>query len=171
MTCWRQDVSPAGLTWVWMHPAIEPAPFLVDAGDVPDFQTALCEISSSGYTETAVRERLNLTDITDLKWKALPIYRAERLAERDAQALAMELFMLQGAVPEGELKRLFSVPSQAVLLRTGILEIDSSGTARARNVPPQEAPEHPIPYIDRARHGLAFARWRAQASGCRCQRT
>jgi len=115
-----------------MNPAIEPAPFVVEAGDISEFRTAISEIAKSGYTETAVRDRLDLADITDLKWKALPIYRAERLAERDAQALAMELFLLQGAVPEGELRRLFSAPSQAVLLRTGTLEIDSSGLARAR---------------------------------------
>ncbi|HEV8041397.1 MAG TPA: methyltransferase [Bryobacteraceae bacterium] len=115
-----------------MNPSIEPARFLVDAGDVTDFRTAISEIASKGYTEMAVRERLGLADITDLKWKALPIYRAERLAERDAQALAMELFLLQGAVPAGELHRLFSKRGREVLLQTGILEIDAEGLARAR---------------------------------------
>jgi hypothetical protein len=115
-----------------MNPAIESAPFLIDDGDVPDFQIAVAEIARTRYTETAVRDRLGLADITDLKWKALPIYRAERLAERDAQALAMELFFLQGAVPASELDRFLSAPSQAVLLRTGILAIDASGLARAR---------------------------------------
>ena len=115
-----------------MNPAIESAPFLIDDGDVPDFRIAVAEIARTRYTETAVRDRLGLADITDLKWKALPIYRAERLAERDAQALAMELFLLQGAVPAGELDRFLSASSQALLLRTGILAIDPSGMARAR---------------------------------------
>ena len=117
---------------VAMNPAIEPASFLVDTTDVPDFRIAVAEIARTGYTETAVRDRLGLADITDLKWKALPIYREERLAERDAQALTMELFFLQGAVPAGELDRFLSASSQAVLLRTGILAIDASGLARAR---------------------------------------
>jgi SAM-dependent methyltransferase len=113
-------------------PAIEAAPFLIDTRDVPDFRVAIAEIAGKGYTETAVCARLGLGDITDLKWKALPIYRDENLAERDAQALALELFLLQGAVPAGQLDRLFSAASRAVLLRTGILEIDPSGMARAR---------------------------------------
>lgn len=115
-----------------MNPAIEPAPFLIDPADVPDFRVAISEISGTGYSETAVRDRLGLADITDLKWKALPIYRAERLAECDPLALAIEIFLLQGAIPAGELGRFLSAASQAVLLRTGILTIDASGLARAR---------------------------------------
>jgi hypothetical protein len=115
-----------------MHPAIEAAPFLLDPGDVSDFRMAVAEIARQGYSEATLCQRLGLGDITELKWKALPIYRDERLAQRDAQVLAMELFLLQGAVPAAELDQLFSASSQAVLLRTGILEIDSSGLARAR---------------------------------------
>jgi hypothetical protein len=115
-----------------IEPRCQAAPFLIDLRDVPEFQLAVGEIARKGYTEAAVCQRLGIGDITELKWKALPIYRDERLEERDAQALAMELFLLQGAVPATELHRLFSAPSQAVLLRTGILEIDSSGLARAR---------------------------------------
>jgi methylase of polypeptide subunit release factors len=107
------------------------APFLIGAPDVPAVQLAIAEIALAGYSEAAVRERLGLGDITDLKWKALPIYRDERLAKRDAQALAMELFLLQGDVSATELDRLFSAASQDALLRTGILAIDSSGRARA----------------------------------------
>jgi hypothetical protein len=54
------------------------------------------ETARTGYSETAVRERLGLADITDLKWKALPIYRQKRLAGRDAQAQAIELFFVAG---------------------------------------------------------------------------
>jgi hypothetical protein len=115
-----------------MHPAIEATPFLLDPGDVPDFRTAIAEIARNGYSESAVCQRLGLGDITELKWKALPIYRDERLAQRDPQVLAMELFLLQGAIPAAELNQLFSASSQVVLQRAGILEIDSSGLARAR---------------------------------------
>ncbi len=115
-----------------IDPGCQAAPFGIDTGDVADFRLAVTEIAGKGYSEAAVCRRLGLGDITELKWKALPIYRDERLAERDAQALAMELFLLQGAVAAGELDQLLSAPSQAVLLQTGILEIDSSGQARAR---------------------------------------
>lgn len=108
------------------------APFLIDRRDVQDFRMAVAEVARAGYSEAAACERLGLGDITDLKWKALPIYREERLAERDAQALAIELFLLQGVVPAEELGLLFSAASRAVLVRTGILEIDASGIARSR---------------------------------------
>jgi hypothetical protein len=73
-----------------------------------------------------------LADIVDLQWKALPMYRKERLAERDALAVAIDLFLLQGTLPPEELHKLFSTPSRDVLVRAGILEIDSAGVARAR---------------------------------------
>jgi len=113
-------------------PATEPADFRIDHADVPEFRIAVAEIARAGYSETVVRDRLGLADITDLRWKALPIYREERLAERDALSMAIELFLLQGAVAAGELSRLFSPPSRDVLLRTGVLSIDSAGLARAR---------------------------------------
>ena len=60
------------------------------------------------------------------------MYRKERLAERDALAVAIDLFLLQGTLPPEELHKLFSPPSRDVLVRAGILEIDSTGVARAR---------------------------------------
>ena len=108
------------------------APFLIGAHDVPAVQLAIAEIARAGYTEAGVRERLGLADITDLKWKALPIYREERLAKRDAQALAMELFLLQGNVAVGDLGLVFSSASVDALVRAELLTIDSSGRARAR---------------------------------------
>jgi len=112
--------------------ASEPAPFLIDPADIADFRVAIAEIARAGYTEIPVRNRLGLSDLTDLRWKALPIYREERLLERDALVLAIELFLLQGAVPDVELNRLFSAPSRDVLLRTGVLAIDAEGLVRAR---------------------------------------
>ena len=108
------------------------APFLIGAHDVPAVQLAIAEIARAGYSEVAVRERLGLADITDLKWKALPIYRAERLTKRDAQALALELFLLQGDVGVGDLGLLFSSASVDALVRAELLAVDSSGRARAR---------------------------------------
>ena len=105
--------------------------FLIDGTAVPAVRAAIAEIARSGYTEAAVRERLGLADITELKWKALPIYRDERLAKRDAQALALELFLLQGNVAVSDLGLVFSSASVDALLRAGILAIDSSQRARA----------------------------------------
>lgn len=110
----------------------EPAPFLVDDADVPALRQAVSCIGRAGYCEAAVQERLGLHDITDLHWRSLPIYRDDRLAGRDTLALAIDLFLLQGALLTDEVDRLLPVSSRDVLLRTGLLEIDESGLARAR---------------------------------------
>ena len=99
----------------------EPAPFLVDEIDVPALRQAVSGIGRAGYCEAAVRTRLGLHDITDLHWRHLPIYRDERLAERDTLALAIDLFLLQGAITMDEVDRLLPVSSRDVLLRTGLL--------------------------------------------------
>ena len=110
----------------------EPVPFLVDDTDVPALRQAVTDIGCAGYCEAAVRKRLGLQDIADLRWRNLPIYRDERLAERDRLALAIDLFLLQGALPVDELDQLLPVCSRDVLLRTALLEIDETGLARAR---------------------------------------
>jgi protein-L-isoaspartate O-methyltransferase len=113
-------------------PATEPAVFDIDQVDLPAFRKAVAEIAKTGLSETVARDRLGLSDIADLQWKSLPMYRQERLLECDALAVAIDLFLLQGTVPARELDRLFSKPSQDVLLRTGLLAIDASGFTRAR---------------------------------------
>src|SRR5580698_7653395 len=110
----------------------ERPPFLVDDADVPALREAIFLISRAGYSEAAVRERLGLHDITDLHWRSLPIYRDERLTERDPLALAIELFLLQGAIEQDEAERLLPSASREVLLRTKLLEIDDAGCLRAR---------------------------------------
>src|ERR1035438_8271741 len=97
---------------------------MVDDSDVPALRKALSSIASTGYCETRVRERLGLSDITDLLWRALPIYREERLAVRDVLAAAIDLFLLQGAIPAVELNLLFNKANQDVLVRAGLLSID-----------------------------------------------
>src|ERR1039458_3127783 len=110
----------------------ERAPFLVDDADVPALRQAVSAIGRAGYCETAVRERLGLGDLCDLHWRNLPVYRDERLAERDPLALAIDLFLLQGTLTAGELDRLLPASRREVLLRTGLLEVDETGLARAR---------------------------------------
>lgn len=108
------------------------ATFLVDGADVPDLRNAVLHIARVGYSEKRVIECLGLSDISDLKWRALPIYRNEKLAERDVLALSIDLFLLQGSLPKVELDRLFDKTDQDVLVRSGLLSIDDKGIARTR---------------------------------------
>jgi hypothetical protein len=110
----------------------DPATFLVDDADIPALRDAVSRLASVGYCEKLVRERLGLADLTDLLWRALPIYRAERLATRDALAAAIDLFLLQSIIPPDEVNRLFSKSDLDVLVRAGLLLMDEQGFARAR---------------------------------------
>ena len=92
----------------------------------------MARLGRVGYGEARVRERLGLADLADLSWRALPIYRAEQLAVRDPLASAIDLFLLQGAVPAPELARLLDPAGRDVLLNSGLLVIDEQGVARAR---------------------------------------
>jgi hypothetical protein len=109
----------------------EAASFVVDPTDVPGLRDAVSKISGTGYSENRVRERLGLEDLADLQWRALPIY-LERLNRRDGLALAVDLFLLQGALPASELDQLFSASQRDALVRAGLLAIDATGMARAR---------------------------------------
>jgi carbamoyltransferase len=110
----------------------EPASFLVNNADVPALREVITKLIRIGYAETAVRDRLGLPDLTDLYWRSLPIYRAERLSARDPLDLAIELFLLQGVLLLHEFDKLFSAADQAVLIRVGLISIDKEGAARAR---------------------------------------
>lgn len=110
----------------------EPATFVIDHADVAGVRGVLSKLAGVGYSETPVRERLGLEDIADLQWRSLPIYRSERLASRDPLALAIDLFLLQGALTAKELDQLLDPPERAGLLRAGLLAIDEAGVARAR---------------------------------------
>jgi hypothetical protein len=107
------------------------AAFLIDDADVPALRNAVSRIARAGYCETRVRERLGLSDLNDLRWRALPIYREEQLAVRDVLASAIDLFLLQGAIPSDELNRLFDKADRDVLMRAGLLSIDEKGVAHA----------------------------------------
>jgi methylase of polypeptide subunit release factors len=110
----------------------EPASFLVHDADVPGLRDAVSKLAGIGYSESSVRDRLGLEDIVDLQWRAVPMYRSERLAHRDLLALAIDLFLLQGVLPTGELDRLFDPSERDVLIRAGVLAIDENGLARVR---------------------------------------
>jgi hypothetical protein len=108
------------------------AAFVADDAEVPALGNAISHIADAGYCEARVRARLGLSDLNDLRWRALPIYREEQLAVRDQLPSAIDLFLLQGAIPPDELNRLFDKAGRDVLTRVGLLAIDEKGVARAR---------------------------------------
>jgi len=103
---------------------IESATFLVDNSDVPLLRNILSHLTSIGYCETRICGRLGLSDLTELLWRALPIYREEQLTARDALNSAINLFFLQGSISTEELNCLFNKLDQEVLIRAGLLLID-----------------------------------------------
>lgn len=110
----------------------EPATFQISDIDAPALREAVSKIACTGYSETSVRERLGLQDLSDLNWRALPIYRKERLTTHDSLDLAIELFLLQGALATNELDRLLPASDREILVRSGLLDVDATGLARAR---------------------------------------
>jgi hypothetical protein len=57
---------------IWRNPLTDAAAFLIDDADVPALRNAVSRIARAGYCETRVRERLGLSDLNDLRWRALP---------------------------------------------------------------------------------------------------
>jgi hypothetical protein len=110
----------------------ERASFFVAPANVPRLRDAVSKIAGVGYSESLVRDRLGLEDLAGLQWHSAPVSRAERLSSRDPLALAIDLFLLQGALPAEELDRLFVAAERDVLIRAGLLAIDEMGWARAR---------------------------------------
>lgn len=113
-------------------PATEPAEFRIGDADLSEFRLAIEEIARCGYRESPIRDRLGLADLADVRWKASPLYRDVQLANRDAQAVAIDLFLLQGTALKAELERLCTPGACEVLIRTGYLSIDPAGLVRAR---------------------------------------
>jgi hypothetical protein len=109
-----------------------PATYLVDNVDVPALRNAIAHLAKLGYNETQVCQRLGLTDLSELIWRAQPIFRAEKLAVRDPLALVIDLFLLQGIIPSDELDQLFDKGQQELLVRSGLLSVDENGFAGAR---------------------------------------
>jgi methylase of polypeptide subunit release factors len=110
----------------------EPPSFLIHDADVPNLRAVVSKLAGFGYSESSVRDRLGLEDVGDLQWRAVPMYRSEHLVSRDLLALAIDLFLLQGALPTGEFDRLFSPSERDVLVRAAIIARDEMGVARAR---------------------------------------
>jgi Methyltransferase small domain len=101
--------------------------FLVDNQDVPIIKNALSYLVDIDYCEKSVIERLGLADLTELSWRATPIYRAEQLANRDNLSIAIDLFLLQGKILRSELNQLFDVITQKTLIQTGLLLVVNEG--------------------------------------------
>jgi hypothetical protein len=104
---------------------------MVDDADVPVLRDAVARIARTGFSEEKVLERLGLDDLADLQMVALPIYRAERLFRRDALSSAIDLLLLQGALPADAVDAFTDAAGRDVLLRTGLLIKDDNGRVRA----------------------------------------
>jgi len=113
----------------------ERASFSADRADVRGLRETISKLKASGYVETVIKDRLGLDDLADLNWRHVPMYRAERLAARDVLALAIDLLLLQGALPKHELAQLFVPAEQEMLRQSGILAADETGRARASLFP------------------------------------
>ena len=111
---------------------IERATFAIQEADAPHLRAVVSRLARLRYSEHSIKDRLGVADLSDLHWRASPIYRSERLASRDPLASAIDLFLLQGGVTANELNRLFDPSDLDLLKRAGLLEIDDHGTARAR---------------------------------------
>ena len=111
---------------------IDPATFTVDSADLSALQAVVLRIANFGYHEPQICQRLGLSDLTDLRWRALPILRDEKLAARDRLASAVDLFLMQGSLPQTELDQLFDHAQQGLLLRSGVLAFDENHRACAR---------------------------------------
>jgi hypothetical protein len=110
----------------------ERASFSVAPADVPSVRAAVSKLAEAGYSESLVAQCLGLEDLADLQWRPVPIYRAERLARRDRLDLAIDLFLLQGALSPDELAGLFTERECQALVDAGVLAVDEAGAPRAR---------------------------------------
>lgn len=115
-----------------MSKGILPADFNVNHAHVPGIRDAILKLARLGYTENLVKLRLGLEDLGDLQWRSVPIHRSEGLAERDPLSLAIDMFLLQGAISADELGRLFNASEREALERAGLLETSKPGLTRAR---------------------------------------
>ena len=109
----------------------ERAAYILKDADAPKLRNVVSKLAGLRYSENHIKTRLGLDDLSDLQWRAAPIYRSERLASRDPLALAIDLFLLQGTLAANELNRLFDSSDREVLIRTGLLAIDQAGCARS----------------------------------------
>ncbi len=91
---------------------------LAFGGSVRD---AFLRLGGIGYDELSVCACLGLEDITDMTWRAIPIYRRERLFARKPLECAIDIFLLQGSLLQKELDLLFDEGEQKTLQGCGVL--------------------------------------------------
>lgn len=103
---------------------IKPAAFIIDNSNILPLQKVLQKLTGIGYGEKQIRERLGLTDLTEVLWRAIPIYCEEQLAVRDPLNMAIELFFLQGSVAINELNELFDNSEKEALINAELLKIE-----------------------------------------------
>lgn len=105
--------------------------FFVDDKDASALHDCVSRVKEFGYSEAGVRKRLGLDDINNLQLHASPIYRKEFLTKRLPLDIAIDLLLLQGTIQDEEMSWLFNTNEIEVLVRTGVLKIDSNNAFRA----------------------------------------
>ena len=86
-----------------------------------------------GYTESGVRERLGIKELSQLSLEAYPYYLDQRLRRRTPLDLAIILFLLQGVLTGEELREVLDAPARKLLRQAGVFAGDrQSKTVRAR---------------------------------------
>jgi len=81
-----------------------------------DCANALLRLSTIGYSEPAVRSRLGLGELNDLQLRAAPIYRQQRLVEREPLDSAIDVFLLQGTLPAAAIDDLMPTSGKPVAI-------------------------------------------------------
>ena len=103
--------------------------FLIDNNFKEPIKKALTRLLDLGYNEEGVCKRLGVADMNDIVWRALPIYRKERLSLRNSLDCAIELFFMQGFISIEELNVIFNLDEQKALIECDIILIDKNECA------------------------------------------
>lgn len=78
--------------------------------------------TAARYQDSAVCERLGISSVVAVEPLHVPYYLQQRLAERDAQAALIRLFLLQRPVPEAELRPAFGAGDAELMVGLGLVE-------------------------------------------------
>ena len=113
----------------------------------------LARLNAIGFHEAGVAARLGLGDLDNLQMRALPIYRAERLAGRDLLATAIDLFLLQATVSALEVDALFGPADRDALVQAGVLALQGDAVRAQASLYPVGGrlvcSDHAWPQLDR----------------------
>lgn len=92
-----------------------------------DYITALKKLLLSlqeiGYCEKIICNRLSLSNISEISWRFIPVYRKKYLSSREPVDCAIDLFLLQGSITQHEYETLLDESIRSELINSDILSI------------------------------------------------